>query len=42
MSRRHKKRLIRIIAAAVLLVAAALIPVDGGLKPLYSLFLTLP
>ena len=32
MSRRHKKRLIRIIAAAVLLVAAALIPVDGWLK----------
>ena len=32
MSRRHKKRLIRIIAAAVLLVAAALVPVDGWLK----------
>ena len=32
MSRRHKKRLIRIIAAAVLLVASALVPVDGWLK----------
>lgn len=32
MSRRHKKRLIRIIAAAVLLIAAALVPVDGWLK----------
>ena len=40
MSRRHKKRLIRIIAAAVLLVAAALIPVDGWFKAV--IFLTLP
>ena len=32
MSRRHKKRLIRIIAAAVLLIAAALVPVDGWFK----------
>ena len=32
MSRRHKKRLFRIITAAVLLIVAALVPVDGWLK----------